>query len=249
MRLLCHVLACLLLATTARAEAPARTPILTYHRFHPTIAGAATVVTTPLFIRQMEVIAALGRPVIPLRTLLGGAAVPKGAVVITDDDGFRSAYTEMFPVLRRFGFHATLFINPPAIGGGAYLTWPQLAEMQASGLVDIQPHTLTHPNFRAEQARRTPADFTAFVARELGGSRAMLQSRLGVAADILAWPYGIHDPTLEEAARAAGYVAAVALGGRAAVADSPAFALPRYQVYETDEPARFRLILDGVARR
>ncbi len=236
----------LLLAAPARAE-DWKVAVLAYHRFDPVAATAATVVTTPLFVRQMEEITAAKVPVITLQALLAGRDIPRRAVVLTADDGYRSVYTQMFPVLRRFGFHATLFVNPPTIGGAAFLTWPQIEEMRASGLVDVQAHTLTHPDFRVERTRRTPEAFDAFAAHELAGTRQALAAH-GIDAGVLAWPYGIHDAELEAAAARAGYVAAFALEGRAAVPGSPAFAWPRYQVYETDQPARFRLILDGVAR-
>lgn len=246
MRLLFLLL--LLLAAPARAEDGWKVAVLTYHRFDPGAATAATVVTTPLFTRQMEEIAAAKVPVITLKALLAGGDLPRRAVVLTADDGYRSVYTQMFPVLKRFGFHATLFVNPPTIGGGTFLTWPQIEEMRASGLVDVQSHTMTHPDFRTARARRTAEGFAAFAAQELAGARQALAAH-GIESDVLAWPYGIHDPELEEAAARAGYLAAFALEGRAAVPGSPAFAWPRYQVYETDQPARFRLILDGVPRR
>jgi peptidoglycan/xylan/chitin deacetylase (PgdA/CDA1 family) len=221
-------------------------PVLAYHRFDPVRATGATTVATPTFAAQMAQIVAAGRTVARLRDVAAGAPLPARAVSITADDGHRSVYTEMFPLLKRHGFHATLFLNPPGIGHGSYLRWEELAEMQASGLVECQPHTLSHPDFRAERARRTPADFAAFVRHELAGARQWLREHLGGPQDILAWPYGIHAPDLEEAAREAGYTAAFALGGRAVTPASPRFALPRYQIYEADGPARFGAVLRGV---
>jgi len=248
MRLLCHVLLLALsFIGTASAE-PWQVPVLVYHRFHPTTASSATVVTTPLFTRQMEAIAAAGIPVIPLRALLDGRPIPPHAIVITADDGHSSVYTEMFPVLRRLNFPATLFLNPPALGHGSYLSWAQIEEMRASGLIEAEPHTMTHPDFRAERSRRTPEEFFALVTRELTGSREVLRTRLHTPADILAWPFGIHDPSLEAAAAAAGYRAAFALGGRPAREDETPFAFSRYQVYETDGLDRFRQVLAGVPR-
>ena len=90
----------------ARAADPGTIAVLTYHRFHPTTASAATVVTTPVFARQMAAIAAQGMPVLTLRAMLDVSSRPARAVVITADDGNRSVYTEMFPILRRHGFAA-----------------------------------------------------------------------------------------------------------------------------------------------
>ncbi len=243
------LLLALLLAAPASAQPVS---ILTYHRFDPRVANAATVVETPVFVAQMEWLRSHDITVVRLSAIVDalGASrkLPEKSVAITADDGWRSVFTEMFPVIRRLGYPITLFINPPAIGqGGAYLTWAQIAEMRASGLVDFQAHSQSHPNFNDDRARRTPADYAAFVDRELGGSRILLQDHTG-PVQFLAWPYGIHDATLEAAAARDGFTAAFALGSRPVLANSPIFAIPRYQVYNTDNPARFAAIVAGQAR-
>ncbi len=240
----------LLLAWPAAAQPVS---VLTYHRFDKHFAGAATVVQTSVFIAQMEWLRTHDIAVVRLSAIVaaltGGAAVPEKSVAIAADDGWRSVYTEMFPVIRRLGYPITLFINPPAIGqGGAYLSWAQIDDMRASGLVDIQAHSQTHPNFNDERARRTPADYAAFVDRELGGARDALRDRVG-AVPFLAWPYGIHDRTLEAAAARVGFTGAFALGSAPVLANAPVFAIPRYQVYNTDTAARFAALVAGLPRR
>ena len=244
MRLIAALLI-LLLAPPAEAQTVS---ILTYHRFNPDHAPGATTVTTRTFAAQMNRIVALGIPVIPLRALFDGTTLPPRAIAITADDGHRSVFSEMFPILKAHRFPATLFLNPPGLGQGSYLRWPELLEMQATGLIDCEPHTISHPDFNTERKRRSPEAFVAFLRHELEDSRTLLRSRLGGPQDLLAWPFGIHDPALEAAAQAAGYTAAFALGGRAAPAEGPKFAIPRYQVYETDLGARFDAILAGTPR-
>ena len=241
------IAALLLLLLTCPAAAQT-VSILTYHRFNPDRAPGPTTVTTAVFAAQMDRIAAAGIPVIPLRALIDGTALPPHAVAITADDGHRSVFTEMYPILKAHRFPATLFLNPPGLDHGSYLRWPELTEMQASGLIDCEPHTISHPDFRAERARRTPQAFAALVKRELEDSRRTLIARLGGKQDLLAWPYGIHEPDLEAAAQAAGYSAAFALGGHAAPSGGPLFAIPRYQVYDSDRGARFDAILAGTPR-
>lgn len=240
-------------AVRARAQSPSLVPVLTYHRFDPVQAKSSTIVTTPVFAAQMRELAANNTHVVPLRDVLAfatGTPIAAPTVAITFDDGWRSVHAEAWPILRDHKTPITLFLNPPMIGqGGAYLTWAMVEEMVKSGHVDIQPHTQSHPNFNTERARRDPAAFQAFVDQEIAGSRALLKQRLGVAADMLAWPFGIHDTMLEEAAKRAGCIAAWALGSRAVAQGDPAFALPRYQVYETDRDPRFAWILQGHPRK
>jgi peptidoglycan/xylan/chitin deacetylase (PgdA/CDA1 family) len=203
----------LVLASAAASAGGQPVPILTYHRFDPETAKASTVVTTPVFEEQMAWLVTHHYRVVPLHDVvmaeLGeGPAVEGPAVVITADDGFRTVYTQMFPIIRRERMPITLFINPPMIStGGAYLTWAMIEEMRQSGLVDVQAHTQTHPNFNTERARRAPEDYQGFIAEQIGGSRRELQSKLGVQADLLAWPFGIYDTQLEHEAQKAGFVA------------------------------------------
>ncbi len=243
-----RLIAALLLLLFAAPACAQTVSILAYHRFSPDHAPGATTVTTRVFAAQLDRIAALGIPVIPLRALFDGTTLPQRAVAITADDGHRSVFTEMFPLLQAHRFHATLFLNPPGLGHGTYLRWEEIAAMQASGLVDAEPHTMTHPDFRTERTRRPPEAFAAFLRQELEAPRRLLAARLGGTMDLLAWPYGINDPALHQAAQAAGYRAAFALGGRAAPPDAAPFAIPRYQVYDTDLGARFDAILSGRPR-
>ena len=240
----------LLLAWPAAAQPVS---VLTYHRFDPVQANAATVVQTAVFAAQMEWLRKNNVDVIRLSVLVERLQTKSPdpappAVSITADDGWRSVYTDMFPVIRKLNFPVTLFINPPAIGhGGAYLTWAQIDEMRGSGLVEIEAHTQTHPNFYEQRLRLTPASYQALVDRELVGSRDDVIAH-GGKVSFLAWPYGINDQGLQDAAAKDGFRAAFALGSRPVVPGSPIFALPRYQVYNTDVGTRFAAIVAGQPR-
>jgi len=227
--------------------------VLTYHRFERREKPPGTVVSPVLFAEQMTWLARGAIPVVGLREsikLATGEAVTTPSVAITADDGWRSVYTEMFPVILKHRFPVTLFLNPPMIGrGGAYLTWAMVAELKASGLFDIQAHTLSHPNFNEERRKRTPENYAAFIKHELADGRAMLEDKIGAKVDQLCWPFGIHNAQLEQAAVDAGYVASYALGSRPVVAGSPVQALPRSQIYETDGTARFAWMAEGHSRK
>lgn len=223
-------------------------PVLAYHRFDPSHAGLTTV-RTSVFKAQLDWLESHHDRVVTLRSVVDalrgvGPAVKTPAVVITVDDGNRSVYTEMFPIIQKYRVPVTLFIHPSAISNASYaLTWEQLREMQASGLVDVQSHTYWHPNFHQEKAHRTPTDYRHFVDFQLAHSKKTLESKLGGKVDLLAWPYGIFDPQLEEAAARAGYVAAFAYAGGAAHPGVNLFAIPRIPVSDWDNGARFAALL------
>jgi peptidoglycan/xylan/chitin deacetylase (PgdA/CDA1 family) len=226
-------------------------PVLLYHRFGP-VAGSTTV-TTAVFEEQLAWLREHNRSIISLRTVVDslrnpGATLPPGAVTITVDDGHRSVYTEMFPLIKRYRFPVTLFIYPSAISNAWYaLTWDQLAEMVKSGFVDVQSHTYWHPDFRQERARLPPDAYRAFVLTQLTRSKEVLSRHLGVNVDMLAWPFGIYDPELEQWAALAGYTAAFTVERRPVIRGENMLALPRFMVTDLDRGARFAAVLGGAA--
>lgn len=242
----------LLFGSSGHAADPSSVPILLYHRLGPVSPDEMTV-TTPVFEAQLKLIEERGHKVIPLAQLLaalGDSAMPmpERAVVLTVDDGHRTVYSDMFPLIRRLKIPVTLFIYPSAISNADYaLTWAQLAEMKASGLVDIQSHTFWHPNFNVDRKRLAPAAYEKFAQDQLVKSKSVLEQRLGGTVDLLAWPFGIHDDQLEQWARAAGYVAAFTIERRPVTRSDMIMALPRYIVTDLDRGNRFVSLL-GVAK-
>jgi peptidoglycan/xylan/chitin deacetylase (PgdA/CDA1 family) len=260
---LCHAfgLALLTLSTlmlrgvahAAGSEMTSGVPILVYHRFGPIAADSMTV-TTPVFEKQLEWLRVNGYEIIPLRTVVdairGIAPLNIGhAVVITVDDGHRSVYTDLYPIIVRYRFPVTLFIYPSAISNASYaMTWEQVAEMARTGLVDVQSHTYWHPNFHREKLRLSPDRYKAFVEMQLVRSRTVIAEHVKRPVDMLAWPFGIYDPDLEKAAADAGYVAAFTLVRRPAIPKADRGSLPRYLITDQDRGARFAAVAAGAAR-
>ena len=219
----------------AGGTAEVRVPVLVYHRFAATATGSTTVATRE-FREDVAWLRDNRYTVIPLRSLIdflrhGGPPPPPRAVVITVDDGHRSVWQEMLPIVRQYAVPVTLFIYPSAISNASYaLTWQQLAEMQETGLVDVGSHTFWHPNFKTEKKRLAPADYEALVRMQLQKSKAVLERHLAGKIDLLAWPFGIHDEWLEEEAEKAGYVAAFTIERRPVTGAEKPMALPRYPV-------------------
>jgi len=220
-----------LIISVANAQSP-QAAILVYHRFGAIVADSMTTRTT-VFEQQLDALQRAGYEIVPLDQVLAGlhgaAPMPDKALAITVDDGHRTVYSDLLPIIQRRHLPVTLFIYPSAISNASYaLTWDQLRELAATPGVQVQSHTYWHPNFHTEK-RRLPADeYARFVHNQLEKPRRVLKQQLGVDADVLAWPFGIEDAELQAAAQAAGYRAALALGNRHARADDSVWALPRY---------------------
>src|SRR5262245_54908266 len=78
--------------------------ILVYHRFEPEVHDSMAVTTTQ-FARHLEYLADHHQRVIPFRSVVASLQrhepLPSG-VVITVDDGHRSVYTDMLPLVRKY---------------------------------------------------------------------------------------------------------------------------------------------------
>ena len=244
------VLGLLLHLGVARAQTsvPGGIPVLAYHRFDPTT-PASTTVTTATFESQLAYLDAHHYRIVPLSDVVDivrrKAPPPVTQIVaITVDDGHKSVYTVLFPLIKQRHIPVTLFIYPSAISNAPYaLTWEQLKEMRMSGFVDIQSHTYWHPDFRKDKARRTPSDYAAFVNTQLTRSRQKLDAQLGTHINLLAWPYGILDPELELASEHAGYNAAFGYAGGVAHAGDDPYSIHRIPVPNFAHGSAFEALL------
>jgi peptidoglycan/xylan/chitin deacetylase (PgdA/CDA1 family) len=118
----------------------------------------------------------------------------------------------------------------------ACATEAQVLELARSG-IDLGAHTWSHPNL----ARLAPEDLEGELAQPLEWLRYH-----EVRSSMLAYPYGITCPEVEQAAKALGYVAAFRVhGGWMRRTPEARWSLPRFNVPAGLSQAGFRLRLAG----
>jgi peptidoglycan/xylan/chitin deacetylase (PgdA/CDA1 family) len=99
--------------------------------------------------------------------MCGRTRITQKSIMLTFDDGYLDNWVYVYPILKKYGAKATIFVNPefvdpvltkrPTIedvstgkipmsdlNAKGFLSWNEMREMQLSGLVDIQSHSLTH---------------------------------------------------------------------------------------------------------
>lgn len=234
-------LVCLGLSGPVASFAETLTPepgasILLYHRFRPT-ASTFTTVTTESFENQIVWLKERGFNFVKLSTLVDaireGREPPAKSIAITVDDGHLTQYTHMFPILQKHHVPATLFIYTDGIAETDVpyaMSWGQLKDMQASGLIDIQAHSVSHPNFQEKRNSMSPDAFYQFAMTELIKSKTILEDKLGQKISYFAWPYGAFDRSLGKLAEKAGYEAAFGTDGSQIDLTSSLFSLPRFHI-------------------
>lgn len=190
--------------TGVRADEYQTVPILSYHRFGT--GGGKMVVSPANFALQLDYLARNDYRVIPLGQLVGylagKQALPQRAVVITIDDGYESTYRHAFPLLRKYGFPATVFVYTDFVGSGEALSWAQLQELSASGLVEIQAHSKTHRNLIDRVAAENDQQYRQGLEQEAKAPREILERRLAVQVRHYAFPFGdANDVVLDVLAR------------------------------------------------
>ena len=225
-------------------------PVLVYHRFGPEVADSMTV-TTPVFESHLKYLQENGYRVIPLRELLGNylkAGVPPDSrmVAMSADDAHISVYRHALPLVKKYRIPMTLFVYPSAVSNASYaMTWDQLRELKGTGLFDFQSHTYWHPNFKKEKERLCPAEFEKLVEMQFRKSREKVEKELGGKVNLLAWPFGIHDPWLMAKAAEAGYAAAFTIERHPAGREDHPMALPRFLMIDRDRGKAFEQIVNG----
>ncbi len=108
-------------------------------------------------------------------------------VALTFDDGYEDNYTEVFPLLKKYGCKATVFMITGLIDQEGYLTADEIREMTDSGLVSVQSHTVSHePLALGDKVYEE-------VVYEMEESQKRLEAVTGAPVDALAIPNGSYD--------------------------------------------------------
>lgn len=238
--------------------APAQRPllVLSYHDIRDDVAaggdpdGYAT--STRNFAAHLDWLAAHQYVPVSLDAVIqstrGGAPLPERAVLLTFDDGLRSHYTHAFPLLKAYGFPAVVavvtdWVDLPAgetvdyghraFSGEDFLTWAQLREMRASGLVDVASHShdLHHGVLANPQGNMIPAAITRVydpstgayeseaayrerIRDDLGASRDAIAQALGEPPRAVVWPYAAYSSVTNAIADDLGMQVSFDLEGR-----------------------------------
>ena len=185
-------------------------PVLMYHHMVPDGQACNDMTVTPSKFRSdLETILAMGyTPVLP-RELAAGDPLPEKPILITFDDGYRSNYDLVYPILQEYSVKAciSIIVLMPDLPTDNFCTWAQLREMTESGLVEVGSHSYRLHNLDSDQGnfekdgangveRRTnesDAEFKTRVLDDIRLSHDRIAEELG-SVTCFAYPFGCSDP-------------------------------------------------------
>lgn len=230
-----------------------KVPILAYHDFVvPGRKCSHVAVATEAFEAQLAYLKERGYKVLTFKDLAafieGRSPVPSKSVILTVDDGFRSAYEIAYPLLKKYGFPATLFIYSDFIGAPAALSWAQMKEMVASGLIDVQPHSKTHSDLTKIEEGESEAAYRRRIAREVKYSSDVITRHLGLPVHTFSYPFGAENDTVMDIVKKAGFEFAVTVTRGGNPSFSHPLVLRRTQIYCRDDLKTFARRLDTFER-
>ncbi|GGH81869.1 peptidoglycan/xylan/chitin deacetylase (PgdA/CDA1 family) [Pullulanibacillus pueri] len=195
-------------------------PVLMYHTFDNTPSFPYINTSPAHFEEQMTTLKQAGYSTITIGDLLdylqGEDHLPTKPILITIDDGYRSIYTNAYPIIKKYKLFVCLFISTSYVQKGQrlgrpFLNWTQIRKMYHSGLVEVQNHThdlhWRYNNKAGKEALITPTSKDGehlthkkhhrIVKRDINKAKQMIEKNVGNSVFAFAYPYGAYNKDIE----------------------------------------------------
>ncbi len=214
-------------------------PILCYHRFSNNCISRLCM-PQDIFAWQMKYLKENHYRVISMEMLIEyleyKKALPQRSIVITIDDGYKSVYDIAFPVLKQYGFTASLFIYTDFVAGGSAMTWEQIREIKNAGF-EVGSHTVSHADLALKKPMENEEKYIQRITHEIVRSKEILDKKLNQDTTLFAFPFGSSNQRVINVCRKAGYKVGVTVikGGNPFFNDP--FLLHRDQVLSREQTA------------
>ncbi|CAM4092604.1 poly-beta-1,6-N-acetyl-D-glucosamine N-deacetylase PgaB [Aeromonas bestiarum] len=239
------LLLALLPSLTQAARQPDDYVVLCYHdivdlKLTPNLKLYPQTIRRDTLIRHFNWIKQQGYHPVSFQQILdakaGKTPLPEKAILLSFDDGYESFYRLVYPLLKLYNYPAVFALvgswldvaddkmvpyGNDKLPRSYFVGWPQIREMQASGLVELASHTFTshygllaNPQGNVQPAVTTAgwsqngyesmAGYRARIKADFDASASQLREQTGRAPRILVWPYGAFNQAALELADAAG---------------------------------------------
>lgn len=110
-------------------------------------------------------------------------------VVITFDDGFHDFFTNVFPILNKYNFSATVFLPTGFIDNERLsfkdkecMTWNEVRQLSSKGII-FGSHTVTHPQLNNLSTKE--------IENEIKLSKNKIEDEIGITVESFSYPFAL----------------------------------------------------------
>ena len=233
-KLICLIVTLLITVLSMQAYAAGderyavRLPILMYHSVSNSQDDFS--ITPEVFESNLETLTNYGYTPVSFAQVIdyvyNGSVLPQKPIVITFDDGYTNNYTEAFPILKKYGYPATIFAIGSSFGKSYYkdtafsinphFNYNEAREMNLSKLISIQSHTYDMHQWGEYENTDTPRenilrfenesvlDYTRILQSDYSLFKKVVEGQIGHTVNVVAYPSGRYDATSEAVLRSMG---------------------------------------------
>jgi peptidoglycan/xylan/chitin deacetylase (PgdA/CDA1 family)/glycosyltransferase involved in cell wall biosynthesis len=189
-------------------------PVIMYHRVIKNVNEAGKhgiYVTCDQFEEHMKYLRNKGFNTVSIDDVIRGTSKGYKNIIITFDDGYEDNYSNAFPILKKYGFTALIFLtagldfnkwdcdeNEPVV---KFLNQREILEMKQYG-IEFGAHTLTHPNLSKLSYDEA--------YKEITESKKNIEKKTGDDVRVFAYPYGEANNETIDIVKNAGFFCAFA---------------------------------------
>ncbi len=206
-KIFCFLL-CMLIFCTPAFSMSGDVPVLLYHNVtQRDIPGGELMHITPAMLEEhFKTLADNGYTAISTSEYYEhcttGKKIPDKSIIINFDDGYISNYEYAYPLLKKYGMKATIYIVTNTVGAQnlefPHFSWAQAIEMENSGYVQIESHSASHADFS-----KLTYEQTVF---EMRLSKFAIETNMKKQCRFFAYPYGQTNSVSSSVAFASPYV-------------------------------------------
>lgn len=156
---------------------------------------------------------------------------PQKTAVLTIDDGYESFFENGLPLLKKYSFPASLYVNTETVGGNSYMSWEQLKKAANAG-VEIGNHTHSHAYFLNQPESERYTNFK----EELQLTQKLIKEKIGKEPQTFAFPYGELDAKMLSIVKETGFKGAAAQNSGVIGLSTDLMRCPRFPMSESYAP-------------
>lgn len=230
-------------------------PVVMYHRVINTVENEGfhgTYIYEDIFRKHLKYLKENNYEVITFKDLekiswRNRFNLNKKYIILTFDDGYVDNYKIAFPILKEFGFTATIFlmaestynewdVNASNEKAFPLMTKEMILEMQNYG-IEFGAHTFNHP--KINKISNQEIEYQVIECKKI------LEEKIGEKIITFAYPYGILNDYAKEMAKKAGYTFAVATDSGPVCLSDDLFQIRRIAIFPITNLRSFKRKVKG----